>query len=433
MALIAVSLAVVAYALVSRRLSTTPVTGPMVFMILGVLLGPEVSGVIHGADDRQVIEVLLDAALALVLFTDALGVRAGTWRTKRRLSGRLLLVGMPFMVLIGWVVARGLFSGIDVWEAALIAICLAPADAAVGQDVVTNPRVPGLIRQTLNIESGLNDGLALPFLLALTAAAEAEQVARHGVLDVFFRSLVLAAVIGLFVGGPGARLLLWAQWRGWIGKEWTRIATLGLVLLAFAAADAVQGSGFIATWVAGAAFGRVVKDRIPDAPSFAEDLGGLLATVSFLGFGAILLGPILGHLRWQVVLYAALSLTLIRMVPVAVSLIGTRLRRPTVLYIGWFGPRGLASIVFGLLVAKEALPNGSAVLDAVFLTVAASVVLHGATAVAGANRYGRWYERAAAADPDMPESQDVGETHVGRRLASHGVARGPSPNAFRKR
>jgi len=240
--------------------------------------------------------------------------------------------------------------------------------------------VPALVRQALNIESGLNDGLALPFfVLALAAAAEAEHVPTDGVAEVFLRSLVLAAVIGAIVGWLGPRILVWSRDRGWVGREWSQIGTLALVAPPFSAAEHAGGSGFIATWVAGVVFGRVTRGDIADAVVLTEDLGGLLATVSFLGFGAILLGPVLGHVQWQIIVYAVLSLIVIRLVPVAISLVGSGFARPTFLFMGWFGPRGLASIVFGLFVAEEALPNGSVMLDTVFVTVALSVILHGVT------------------------------------------------------
>jgi NhaP-type Na+/H+ or K+/H+ antiporter len=415
-AVLVITLALVVYALVSTRLATTPLTGPMIFMVLGVLLGSTVFGVVEGPQDRRVMEAVLEAALALVLFTDALGISSGSWRAKGRLPARLLLVGMPLTIVLGWLVARPMFPDIDVWEAALIGICLAPTDAALGQAVVTNPRVPASIRQALNIESGLNDGLALPFfVLALAAVVELE-TSGAAPIQVFVEALAYASAIGGAVGWVGAHALAAARERGWVGREWGQIATLGLVVLAYGFADSVGGSGFIATWVAGVVFGRAIGPRVPDASLLTEDLGGLLATASFLGFGTILLGPILERVTPVLVVYAIVSLTVIRLVPVAVALVGTGLRTPTVLFMGWFGPRGLASIVFGLLIAEEAVPGGTTVLDVIFLTVALSVVLHGVTAAWGADRYGSWYARIGPRHPGRAEDLDVGEPAVRRRL-----------------
>ncbi len=426
MTLAVVSLAIVAYALVSKRLASTPVTGPMIFMVVGVLLGPAVLGVIEGPEDRRGLEALLEAALALLLFTDALEISAGDWRAKSRLPLRLLLVGMPLTMLLGWVGAWAMFGGVGVWTAALIAICLAPTDAALGQAVVSDTRVPSSIRQALNIESGLNDGLALPFFLLALAAAEEFETGTPAPFEVFFRSLFLASLVGGAVGWLGAWLLVRSRDRGWIGREWSQIATVSLVLLAFALADQAGGSGFIATWVAGVAFGRTVKGRMTDTPVLAEDLGGWLATVSFLGFGAILLGPILGDVTWQIMVYALMSLTLIRVIPVGLSFLGTGLSGATVLFVGWFGPRGLASIVFALLAAEAALPDGSAIAETVFVTVGLSILLHGATAVIGAERYAAWYERVLTKRPTIPESLDVGEHEIRRRLLGSEIPKGRS-------
>jgi NhaP-type Na+/H+ or K+/H+ antiporter len=416
--MILISLAVVLYAVVSGRLARTPVSGPTLFMALGIVLGPAAFGVIEGAEDLTVIEVLLEVALALILFTDALGISAGGGRVRAGLPTRLLLIGLPLTLILGAAVAAPMFPGLDLWEAALLAICLAPTDAALGQAVVTDERVPASIRQALNIESGLNDGLVLPFfILVLAGAVESEGGTTQGAVEVVLRSLVYAAVVGAAVGWGGARLLSAARAKGWLGPEWTQIATLALVLLAFGVADVGGGSGFIAAWVAGLVFGRTRGDEVEDAPVLAEDLGGLLSTVSFLGFGAVLLGPMIGRISWQAVAYAALSLTVIRMLPVAVAMLGRGYRATTMAFAGWFGPRGLASIVFALLVAEEVLPGGGLVVEVVFTTVAISVLLHGATAVAGARRYGAWFRARLAAGQDLVEAEEVDGPSLRRRLA----------------
>ena len=424
MALIVIAFAVVAYALVSERLATTPVSAAMLFMLLGVVIGPAGLGLIGGSADRAQIATLLETALSLVLFTDSMAISSGNWRAKSTLPGRLLVIGLPLTIVIGAVCALFLAPGFAPLEALVVAICLAPTDAALGQAVVSNPRVPGLIREALNIESGLNDGLALPFfILALAAALEADTTAPVHVVEVFARSLGLAALIGGVLGWAGGRLLVAAHRRGWVGGQWAQIAALALVALVVASADRVEGSGFIAAWVAGVAFGRVLRGRVPEVGVLSEELGSLLATLSFLGFGAMLLGPAMGGMGWRAVVYAVASLTVIRMVPVAIAMVRTGLSRPTVAYVGWFGPRGLASIVFGLLLADAALPHSEALVGAVYCTVALSVILHGCSAVVGAERYATWYERAAAGNPALPESRDVGKPEVRRRLL-----RGGSPN-----
>lgn len=424
MALIVVAAAVVAYAVLSERLATTAVSAAMVFMLLGIVIGPAGVGLIAGSADKHTISILLEAALSLVLFTDSMSISAGDWRAKSPVPGRLLAIGLPLTIVAGAVLALLLAPGFAPFEAIAVAICLAPTDAALGQAVVSNPRVPGLIREALNIESGLNDGLALPFfILALAAAVEADTTTSVDVVEVFARSLLLAAVIGGVLGSVGGRVLVAAHARGWVGRQWAQIGTLAIVVLVVASADRVEASAFIAAWVGGVAFGRAVRGRVPEVGQLSEDLGSLLATLSFLGFGAMLFGPALGDLGWRAVVYAICSLTVVRLAPVALALTGSGLSRPSVLYMGWFGPRGLASIVFGLLLADAALPHGDVLVGAIYCTVALSVILHGCSAVWGANRYATWYETAFAANPSLPEGRDVGTPQVRRRLL-----RGGSPN-----
>jgi NhaP-type Na+/H+ or K+/H+ antiporter len=420
-AAVVISVAVVGYALVSKRLAATPITAAIVFTGLGILLGPAALGVVRGPADRSVVTAVLEATLALVLFTDSLAISGSNWRVASRLPTRLLLIGMPLTMVVGLLVARGVFGSIEPFEAALLAICLAPTDAALGQAVVSDPRVPGLIRDALNVESGLNDGLALPFFLVVLAGAVAADVGDPGPAEVFVRSLLGAAAIGGLLGAAGGWALGRSRRAGWISEAWGQIAVLALVVGVYLGADAAGGSGFIAAWVAGVAFGRTIGGGFPAVSVLAEDLGALLGTISFLGFGAILLGPVLGALTWSDLAYAVLSLTVIRMIPVALSLIGTRLARPTTLYIGWFGPRGLASIVFGLLLAEEALPHGDAIVRTIYCTVLLSVILHGATAVWGARRYAGWFRRASGSDPSIAEAVLVESPVVRRRVLAPGA------------
>jgi len=420
-AAIAIAVSILGYALVSRRLASTPVTAAIVFTVVGILLGPAVFGVMQGPEDKAVVTHVFEATLALVLFSDSMSISGGDWRVKSRLPARLLLIGLPLTMVLGLVLGRALFPEADLYEAALLGICLAPTDAALGQAVVANPRVPAVIREALNAESGLNDGLALPFFLVVLAGAVEADTGGTGVTEVFVRSLLGAAAVGGALGWAGGWALVRSRRASWISEEWGRIAVLALVIGVYVGAVAEDGSGFIAAWVAGLVFGRTVGDGFPGVGLLAEDLGGLLGAISFLGFGAILLGPVLGSLTGTDVAYAVLSLTVIRIAPVAFSLLRTGLARPTVWYVGWFGPRGLASIVFGLLLAEESLPNGDAIVRAIYCTVLLSVVLHGATAVWGARRYADWFGRAAAADPTIPEAVDVDGPLVRRRLLAPGT------------
>jgi sodium/hydrogen antiporter len=404
------------YALVSRRLAATPLTGPMLFVGLGVLIGPKGLGVLAG-ENEHLATVTFEATLVLVLFTDAMAVNRGSWRSEIALPTRLLGIGLPLTIVLGWLLAAVLFGEMSVWEAAIVGTILAPTDAALGQAVVSNPRVPELVRQALNVESGLNDGIALPVLLVFVGLAE--HASDHTMfVVVFLQALVLAAGIGAAAGWLGAKSVIAMARRGWIGPHWQQIFILAVALFAYGLATPLGGSGFIAAWAGGCAMGFGLRAELPEIRVLPEDLANLLTAGSFLLFGALYVGPALGDLTWAIALYAVLSLTVARMGPVAAATAGTHLARPTVLYLGWFGPRGLASIVFADLIVGSAVPHVALIRTIVNVTVVASVLAHGVTARPGAERYADWYERRLETEPTMPEAGRV--THIaGRRRLLH--------------
>ncbi|UUU41181.1 cation:proton antiporter [Streptomyces sp. NBC_00162] len=407
---------VAGYGAFSRRLSTTVISGPLLFMVSGLAIGgPLGFDLMNRAKDPEVTRTLLEAALVLVLFTDAASIRAGDLRREEFLPLRLLAVGMPVTIALGWLVAWPLLPGLGMWELALIGIILAPTDAALGQQAVSNKRVPALVRGGLGVESGLNDGLALPFfVLALAAAGEGH--GHPGVLETFLRALLLSGAVGVAVGSAGAGLLRRSVARGWSSPDWRPFLTIAVPVVTYALCVVADGSGFIGAWVAGVAFGIRLRPAPggdgarADGPDpaestiFAERLGLLLASLSFLVFGAVILGPALQHLTWRTVVYALLSLTVIRMLPVALALIGTGLRPASVAYIGWFGPRGLASLVFGLIAFEEHLPGTTLMGDVIALTVGLSILLHGASAPFLGNRYGDWFASTLRAEPALREN-----------------------------
>ncbi|MBC3840684.1 hypothetical protein GXW82_11655 [Streptacidiphilus sp. 4-A2] len=415
------------YALGSRRLADTPVSAAMVFVGFGIAIGPLGLDLVSRRQDAGPLRTLVEAALALVLFTDATTVRARDLRSGGALPGRLLSVGLILTIGAGWLLAWALLPGLTVWESALVGAILAPTDAALGKSAISDRRVPGLVRQALNVESGLNDGMVLPFFVLFLAAVPGTSYAHEGMGGVFWRALLLSPALGLAAGGAGGRLLTVSLHHGWATAEWRQIYALAAAAGAYTLAAVTHGSGFIAAWAAGFAFAYALRSaahptaeaaratELARTTELAEALGGLLAMLSLLFFGAVLLGPALQHLSWRIVGYAVLSLTVIRMVPVAVALAGSGLRPPTVAYIGWFGPRGLASVVFGLLVAEEHTHGVELIGQVVAVTVGLSVLLHGMSAAVLAAGYGRWYERAAV-DPGLRESLSTPVTPRRRTL-----------------
>ncbi len=388
-----VALAVLAVAAISRRLSGTPVTAAMVFVGIGVLIGPEVAGEVDPSPSGEVVRILAEATLAVVLFADASRIRLGALRREYAVPLRLLGIGLPLTVALGAVLAAVLFSQLTVAEALVLAVLLAPTDAALGQAVVSDPSLPLRIRQGLNVESGLNDGICVPLLFIVLAAADVESHVASG----HHATTIVAEEIGYGVlGGVGAGLLVAAvvtigRRKNMITDTWLQVIPVAGAALSYGVASGLGGSGFIAAFLAGMLFGALVRES-EEASLFNEGLGGLLDGLTFLAFGAVLLGPALAQLSWSIVGYAVLSLTVVRMLPVAIAMLGSGARPPTSAFLGWFGPRGLASIVFAVIVVEQShLPHVQTILLTTYATVGLSVLVHGLSASPLADRYARWY------------------------------------------
>jgi len=307
-----------------------------------------------------------------------------------------------------------LFPGIGLASAFLLSTMLCSTDAALGQRVVDNPAVPARVRQALDVESGLNDGLAVPFFLVAMdiSMATLEGSVPSAVISNAVAQIGWGIVAGVGAGIFGGVLIRIAEQRLWLRPRWRQVVTLAVALTAYAAAVSLGGSGFIAAFVGGMTFGAVSKEHGLRVTYFTEEAGGLLAAVTWIGFGALALSHALPYITWRVVLYALLSLTVVRMVPVAISLARTDARMPTLAFIGWFGPRGLASVVFGLLALERGVPEVQTLLATVVVTVGLSVFLHGITSVPLVAAYQRWYAAHAEAHPLATEAAP---TRVPRR------------------
>ncbi len=379
------------YALVSKRLAQSPISGPLFFVTLG-LIGYAVGAIPPIIVVDSPIILVLELTLALLLFTDASKIQIRSWEADMDLPTRLLAIGMPLTIVLGTVVAYLVFPSAGIIGAAIIATILAPTDAALGSAVVSNRRVPIRIREALGVESGLNDGIALPillFLLTLSLADGGEPLWRF-----FIEGIGIAVLVGLAMGIGAAYAIRFALERSWVEAQWIRISWVLVALGTYTMADHLGGSGFIAAYIAGITFGRIINRFEKPSEHFAEtgkDLGTVLTMTSFLIFGAYLLAPNLAAFTAATVFYAVLSLTVVRMIPVAISMIGADLAPPTLVYLGWFGPRGLASIIFaGVLVEGAGLELSEPIVGAIVVTVAFSVLLHGVTAPWGADKYADW-------------------------------------------
>ena len=396
------------YSLVSGRLEGTMLTAPLLFVVFGYLAGSDSVGLVHIDIGHSAIHVVAELTLILVLFSDAARIDLDRLRRDHNLPARMLLLGLPLVIFAGTLVALAMFPTFSLWEAALLAALLAPTDAALGQAVVSAKAVPLRIRQAINIESGLNDGIALPAVLLFAALAGAAHADATDVwLKFFLLQVTLGPAVGIAIGFVGARLIDTAAERGWATTAFQGVGILSLSVLAYVVAEVIGGNGFISAFVSGVVFGNRLRHPCTFLFEFMETEGQLLMLITFLVFGAALLPEALAQANVTFVLYAVVSLTLIRMLPIGLSLLGSGVRLPTYLFLGWFGPRGLASILFVLLILEQTtLPHREELLSITVITVALSVVLHGLTAAPFAGRYGRLTERMGECE-EMSKVSDM--------------------------
>jgi sodium/hydrogen antiporter len=410
---------VFAWGALSARLERFDVTAPITFVLAGLLLTHGPLAVLGVAPSKEVIKELAEFTLALVLFSDASRVGLHELRVDAGLYLRLLGVALPLTIGLGTLLAFVLDSGVGIWMALLVGAALAPTDAALGAGMMANPAIPASIRRLINVESGLNDGIATPFVsVAIAGAATGGEVADHGAAGAA-AELAVGILVGVAVGGAGGLLVNAARRRGWAADGFAGSAVLGLAVCAYASAGALHGNGFIAAFIGGLAFGTTSGRRGEPLMPFVEETGALVSLLVWLAFGAVAVAPAVEGLTWQIVLYAVLSLTVIRMAPVALALAGARLDRATIALVGWFGPRGLASVVFALLALEElGSPAADHAVAVITITVLLSVVVHGATADPLATRYAQHLGRqagqhAGAEMPGIPERRLIRRTSSG--------------------
>lgn len=372
-------------AILSSKIDEIPLTPQMIFIFTGIVVGWFFTGFVDIIQPplSTIILLIAEIALVLVLFSDASQIRLGSIKLNS-LTSRLLITGLPLTIVLGITTAIFIFTDLTFWEAAIIGVVLAPTDAALGQVVVQNKRIPELIRKSLEVESGLNDGLCVPFLLVFVAIGLAqESFSPVGYfLEVAIMQIGVGVMVGIAVGFIGSKIVIKSRDNGWITPEYQRIAFLALAILSFVIADQTGGSGFIAAFVGGLATAYVTLDARKVLMDFAEAEGQFLNLTVFFILG-IVISDLIPQITWQIILYAILSLTVIRMLPVALSLLGAKVRWDSVLFMGWFGPRGLASVVLALIALERLspFPGQDTFILTVFITVFLSVIVHGITAL----------------------------------------------------
>jgi sodium/hydrogen antiporter len=392
-ALATIAALLIGYATVSRRLEGLNVSGAMFFTTAGLLVGP-VLGLLELQVHGEQVKLLAEITLTLVLFADASRISLRALHHEFAVPLRLLGIGLPLTIIAGALIGAAVIPRVSFAEALVLAIVLACTDAALGQAVVSDERVPSRIRQGLNVESGLNDGLCVPLFFIAIAIAETDAgtASGHSASQLVFEQIGYGLVGGVGAGALGAIALQQAARRRLIEPHWLQILTVAAALLAAGVASALGGSIFIAAFTGGFLFGALRRDSGGEVSYLVDEGGELLNAVTFIVFGAVILGPVLDEVTWQIVLYSMLSLTVVRMLPVALAMLGTGARRPTLAFLGWFGPRGLASIVFAVILIDDTkLPHLDTLLLAITVTIALSVYAHGLTARPLTERYTRWW------------------------------------------
>ena len=394
-------LLIFAYSLVSKQLGRSIITAPIVFTAAGLLVPLFSPGSLEIGNNLKPLLFVAEMGLVLLLFTDASRIKLSEVRSLRRLPARLLSVGMLLTILLGAVAALLVFPGLSIWEAGVLAAILAPTDAGLGQVIVQSPRVPPRIRNALNIEAGLNDGMSVPFLMFFIAMAQSATTGSGILTRFLIEQLGYGVITGAVIGLAGGFLLGWAHKKGWMDEATEQLGIVALPVLSMILSEPSGASMFIVAFVAGMASQVGFKEIGEHSLEFTEGWGQLLNYFVFFFLG-LMASRAWNLFNLDLVIYAVLSLTLVRMLPVAVALFGTRLKKSTVLFMGWFGPRGLASIVLGLVYIEQEghLPGEPTIRLAVMVTVLMSVFAHGLSALPGISLYEKC---VAALAPDAPE------------------------------
>ena len=387
------------YSVVASRLERTPVSGAVVYLFVGLACGTYGLGLVELDVGEEGLKRLAEFTLALVLFSDSSNANLSVLRKIEQIPIRLLLIGLPLTIAAGFGVGYFMFDQLTIFEVALLATMLAPTDAALGQAVVTNKAVPAPVRESLNVESGLNDGICVPVLLIFLAIATGEAANRSEtasmIIHLPLQAIGIGATVGLTLAILGSFLVKTSAARGWLTGTWTQIPVITLAMFCFAFSQWLGGSGFIGSFVGGLVFGGLTKSHKvkEELLNGAEGTGNILSMLTWFIFGAVPFGKGLQDVSWQAIVYAVLSLTVVRMLPVFLSLIGVKMRGDSKMFIGWFGPRGLATVVFIVMVMDEQLPGNDTLVAVATWTVALSIIAHGVSAVPLAKIYAQRINR----------------------------------------
>ncbi|WP_406610097.1 cation:proton antiporter [Agarivorans sp. JK6] len=378
------------YTLVAKKVEDTIISGPMIYVALGLVLGAPGLGLIGTDASSADLRLLADITLALILFSDAAHANLSVVRKQALYPTRMLALGLPGAIAIGFAVGYLLFDEFSVIEAAILATMLAATDAALGKAVITNPSVPTAVREGLNVESGLNDGLCVPILLILITMASSgqEHVTTSHALVLVGEEIGIGLAVGLSFAFIGAKLLIWSANKQWLSEVWGQLTVAAIALASFGLAQALHGSGYIAAFSGGMLFGHLLSSHTHKLVLTTESIAELFAMLTWVLFGAAVVALLLDYLSLSIFIYAALSLTLVRILPIYLSFLGTSVSSGQRLFMGWFGPRGLASLVFAIIVLDAGVANAELIAVVVSTTVIFSLIAHGISAKPLASKLG---------------------------------------------
>jgi len=385
-----ISLVILGYGLFSQLLAKYNISGPMVFTTVGVLLSPLVLGGEPINTNAEVIHIIAEITLILVLFSDSSALNLAQLKAHWRLPVRLLFVAMPITIAVTTLTAMWFFPHESTLYLLLLALILAPTDAALGKIVVSDERIPQTVRNTINVESGLNDGIVFPILLTVLAMiVSSSTTAESGWLSYIAQQVLIGALAGALVGWAGAKVMLYAIQKEWMEYQYSNLTPIALAIFSFYVAEFLGGNGYIAAFFSGLFLGNtseVLRERVE---SFAESEGEFLVMLSFLIFGLVFIPMTIEYWNFKTLLFALLSLTILRMLPVVLSFGFFKVDLATRLFYGWFGPRGIASILYILVAFHElgSFQGHEEIFAVASMTIVLSIFLHGLSAQPLAVRY----------------------------------------------
>jgi len=378
-----ISLVILGYGLFSRLLGKYNISGPMVFTGVGILLSPLILGGKPIHVNAEAVQVIAEITLIIVLFSDAAALNLTQLQANWRLPTRLLFVALPITIVLAVLTGLWFFPEEETLYVVLLALILAPTDAALGKIVVSDERIPSTVRNTINVESGLNDGIVFPVLLTVLAMiASNSDTAQSGWMGYIAQQIFVGAVAGAFAGWAGATLMVKALKKGWMEHQYSNLAPIALAIFSFYFAEHFGGNGYIAAFFSGLFLGNTSEVLREHVEGFAESEGEFLIMVSFLVFGLVFIPMTIGYWDLKALAFALLSLTVLRMLPVALGFGFFKIDLATRLFYGWFGPRGIASILYILVIVGELgdIKGHEPVFAVASLTIFLSIILHGLSA-----------------------------------------------------